>query len=191
MSEQTLRGYMLRQAVNFIDSYYSREQATQLKAQLPAPLRDVLSDIDPVQWYPRDFCAALHRGIASVKGDSSAAYEDLIKCGEYIASEATNTYMRLILKIVSPSMFVNKVPTFWQRDHKSGKFSVEEIALPSRKIKMRLSEVGGFDHIGPCAIGFLRFGLNTVGLKNVRITQHGWSMASPAPDEVAYDIAWD
>ena len=55
---------------------------------------------------------------------------------------------------------------------------------------MRLIGADGFDHIGVAGIGFLTFGLKTMGKRDVQVTQTGWSLATPAPHEVIYDVRW-
>src|SRR5690606_9954882 len=122
-------------------------QAAKMKAELPEPLRKLLPVISPAEWYPREHCVSLHRAIAGAGATAEAAYEGLVACGEYMATEATNTYLRLVMRLLTPALFCKKVPKFWQRDHSEGEFTVENVDVDARRIDMRLRGVAGFDHV--------------------------------------------
>jgi hypothetical protein len=55
---------------------------------------------------------------------------------------------------------------------------------------VRLSDVAGVDHNGVVTLGWIKFGMKALGKTGVRITQTGWTLAAPAPGEVAYEIRW-
>jgi hypothetical protein len=160
-----------------------------MKAALPEPLKAALRDLKPADWYPREHCVALHRSIASATKEPDAAYEALVSCGEFMAAEATNTYLQLVMRLITPSLFCKKVPKFWARDHSAGEFSVESADSDGKRIQARLSNVEGFDHVGASAVGFLRFGMKAVGA-TATIRQTGWSLQNPAPAEIRYEITW-
>jgi hypothetical protein len=189
MSEPMLRGYLLERATKFIDHHFPADKAASIKAGFPEPLASALAQLKPAQWYPRDHCIALHRAIAGGVDRPDATYETLVALGEFMATEATNTYLRLLLRLMTPPLFCKNVPKFWQRDHSSGEFEVQSVDANAKRIEMRLSNVGGFDHVGPCAAGFLRFGMKSVGA-DARFEQVGWTMSNPGPAEIRYHITW-
>lgn len=189
MSAPMLRGYLLQRATSFIDHYFPAVQASQMKASLPEPLRAALLNLKAADWYPREHCIALHRSIASAAGTQDEAFEALVSLGEFMATEATNTYLQLVMRLISPALFCKKVPKFWQRDHSEGEFAVDSADGDARRIEMRLRNVQGFDHVGASAVGFLRFGMKAVGA-NANIVQDGWSLQAPAPTEIRYQITW-
>ena len=192
MSALLYRGYGIKQTAAFIKAHFDAKTSQRLHDSFPEDLKTDLRDMAPGAWYPREYEAALLRAIASVKNDDAGSYADLVACGEYVANEATNTFLRLLLKILTPAMFAKKVPEFWDRDNQgSGRFEVETSNAGAGKISMKLLGAEGFDHIGIASIGWIRYGLVTMGKSNVKVTQTGWSMASPSPQEVTYDVAWE
>src|SRR5262249_7139180 len=127
----------------------------------------------------------------AVKNDEEGSYKDLVASGSFVAAEATNTFLKLLLKVLTPVLYAKKTPDFWARDHRgSGHFEVDAQNADKGRIIMRLVGADGFDHVGIAGIGFLTFGLTAMGKRDFKITQRGWSLATPSPHEVIYDIAW-
>lgn len=188
MSAPMLRGYMLQRANRFIDQYFQVAEASKIKAGFPASLRTALQELKPAEWYPREHCIVMHRSIAEAAGPAGA-YEALVSLGEFMATEATNTFLQLALRLLNPVLFCKKVPTFWSRDHSAGEFSVVGMDADAKRIEMRLSKVEHFDHVGAASVGFLRFGMKAVGAQ-ATIEQLGWSLEKPAPAEIQYTITW-
>ncbi|HVH47189.1 MAG TPA: hypothetical protein VM925_32850 [Labilithrix sp.] len=188
MSEPMLRGYMLQRATKFIEHHFPEAQVAKMKAGFPESLRTTLQQLKPVEWYPRTHCVVLHRAIADAAGPAGA-YEALVSLGEFMATEATNTFLQLALRMLNPVLFCKKVPSFWQRDHSAGEFAVERVDNEAKRIEMRLSNVEHFDHVGAAAVGFVRFGMKAVGAQ-AKIEQIGWSLENPAPREIQYKISW-
>ena len=188
MAEPMLRGYLLERANNFIDAHFPAPEAARIKEGFPVSLRDALSSLKPAQWYPREHCIAMHRAIAEGAGRENA-YETLVSLGEFMATEATNTYLRLLLRLMTPPLFCKNVPKFWQRDHSAGEFSLEKVDSDAKRIEMRLHDVAGFDHVGPGSVGFLRFGRRAVGAQ-AQFEQIGWSLDNPGPAEIRYRVTW-
>ena len=187
-----LRGYMLNQTVAFIQSgYFAPAASARIMDELPHDVTLALEKIKPAEWYSREYLTAMLRGIVNVKNNESESYEDLVAYGLYVSNEATNTFLKLLLKMLTPALFIKKVPEFWQRDHRgSGRIEVDVSNSKEGSASMRLLGVGGFDHIGVSAIGFLLGGLRTMGRKDIEVIQHGWSLATPGPDEVRYEVKW-
>lgn len=191
MSEGQIRGYSVAQQAAFIDQHFDADTAARIKASLPDEVRDAIAGFQPAEWYPRSYSVAILTAIASAEADSDeACYRRLVDCGKFISSEATNTFLRLLLKILTPTMFAKKVPTFWDRDMRGGHFEVDLSGAKDKRIGMKLVDVEGFAHIGAVSAGFIEFGMEAVGEAGVKIAQSGWSLAQPGPAEVGYEVTW-
>lgn len=192
MTTPTLRGYMVHQAVAFIESgYFEPDVGRRIMDSLPKEVALGLPNVKHAEWYPREYLMEIMKGIARVKNNDAGAYQDLVAYGSYVATEATNTFLKLLLKMLTPTLFAKKVPDFWQRDHRgSGHFEADVQNAGEGLIRMRLLGAGGFDHVGITAIGFITCGLKTMGKKDVQVTQRGWSLATPSPDEISYEVRW-
>lgn len=95
-----------------------------------------------------------------------------------------------MMRIMTPILFAKKIPDFFRRDHTVGRFEADTSRADQALITLRLTDVAGFDHIGIVAIGWIRFGMAALGKKNVTITQRGWTLAAPAPQDIEYEIRW-
>ena len=192
MTAPVIRGYVLTQSLTFIESgYFDAQQSSQIMKALPAEVLRALPEIQPQQWYPRDLQIAMHRAIASVRNTEADIYNDFVAYGGWVCREATNTFLRLFLRLLTPTLFAKKIPNFWQRDHRgSGHFEVDLQRADQGVVQLRLLGAGGFDHIAIPGIGFITHVLKAMGKADVRMTQQGWSLATPAPNEVSYEITW-
>ena len=185
-----IRGYSLKQTAKYLDTKFDAETRRRTAEGLPAAVRSMMSEFQPAEWYPREYSAALFRAIAAAKHDEQGSYHDLVQCGEFIASEATNTFLRLLMRIMSPTLFAKKVPEFWKRDQRGGYFEADVSRAEQAEIRMKLADVDGYDHIGIVSIGWIQFGMAALGKKGVSIQQRGWSLSQPAPREIEYEITW-
>ena len=189
MSERLTRGYAIQQIADYIDRTYDADARARLYEAIPGEVRTMLPDLKPTAWYPWEFNAGMLRGVASIGSDEASVYAELVKCGESIATEATNTFLRFLMKILTPTVFAKKVPDFWRRDNKSGALSSDTSEASEGRIRMSLSDVGGYDHIGAATVGWITFGMKATG-KDVTVEQSGWSLDNPAPERVDYTITW-
>jgi len=189
MTSPMIRGYSLKQTARYLESSFAPERRKQAIEALPASSRSMMSSFEPGEWYPREHSAALFRAIASIRG-ADGAYDDLVGCGEFIASEATNTFLRLLMRIMTPTLFAKKVPDFWKRDQRGGWFEADVTKAGDGVIKMKLVDVEGYDHIGIVSIGWIKFGMTALGKKKVKIEQDGWSLSQPGPREISYQVTW-
>lgn len=189
MSNPQIRGYSLRQTARYLESKFDADTRKRVIEAMPASSRSMLSSFDAGEWYPREHSATLFRAIAGARGGDEA-FTDLVGCGEFIASEATNTFLRLLMRIMTPTLFAKKVPEFWKRDQRGGHFEVDVSQADQGKIAMKLVDVAGYDHIGIVSIGWIKFGMTALGKKDIAIKQDGWSMATPGPREIAYEVTW-
>jgi len=185
-----IRGYSLQQTAKYLDTQFEPSVHRRVCTDLPETVRSAMGSFQPGEWYPREYSSALFRAIAQAKNNEQDSYQDLVRCGEFIATEATNTFLKLLMRIMSPTLFAKKVPEFWKRDQRGGYFESDVSGADHALIKMRLADVEGYDHIGIVSIGWIQFGMVALGKKNVKIAQKGWSFTRPGPREIEYEVTW-
>ena len=189
MEEPMTRGMVLAGIDGFIGKRYDQATAQRLRDGYSTELKTAVRDVKIAAWYPRAFFIELNRAVASVAGNDSA-YTDLLGAGRSIAGIATNTFMKLLLRMLTPRMFAKKFPDFWKRDNRGGYIQVDPARLDNDQVVFFLKDVEGFDHIGPVAAGFISYALGAIVGKEVAIKLHGWTFDRPAPAEVRYDVSW-
>src|SRR5262245_61772472 len=133
------RGYMVLSTIACLEANYNEEQKKRVYDQLSPDVRDMLGKHDKVHWYPVHHVSDLFRGIALLDDDEKKAHDRLVQVGRYIGSNATNTFLKLILRIMTPRLFAAKVGDFWARDHKIGVLKADASRVSERIIHVNLS----------------------------------------------------
>ncbi|HLU65334.1 MAG TPA: hypothetical protein VKZ63_03635, partial [Kofleriaceae bacterium] len=101
------------------------------------------------------------------------------------------TFFRVLLKIMTPSLFAKKLPSFWERDQKGGRFECDVSKVDDRQIQLRLVDVADYDYIGPVSVGFLEFAFNAMGKRGFKVVMPGYSLAQPAQRDIDFHVTWD
>lgn len=184
--EGMVKGYLILTSGKFIS-----EDAT-LRARMPAEIHETIADhaatIKPREWYPRGGAILLWRAIAAAGDDEATVNDSLIRCGEYIANYATGTFLKLLLKLLTPRMFARKFPDLWAHDHDRGVAEVK--SLDDTRMLIVFNDIEGFDHVSVTAQGFIRFALRASGLKSVSTRCPDWSLTTPGPREANVEVTW-
>lgn len=192
MTTAMMRGYGITQALAFVESdHFDAAERRRIWDVVPRDVKSAISGIKPAEWYPRQYIMHIFTGIAGVKNDDEGSERDLAACGKYMANEATNTFLKLFMKIMTPAIFAKKLPEIWLRDHRgSGHFEVESLDAAGGTLTAVLVGVDGFDHVGPIGIGYMDFCFTAMGVSDLEVRQSGWTIASPCPHRVSYEVTW-
>jgi hypothetical protein len=180
MAENQMRGYGLLSAVAYLRKAAGEPRAKQIMDGLSPETKQAFATAKDASWCSSKSIAEVYRAIASLSnGDESSAQKNLIECGKYAAQQASNTFLKLLMKLLTPTMFAKKLPDLWARDCTVGKIVVE---VYDDRIRNRLMDVAGFDHLGPVAAGYVAFALEAMGKTITKTELHGWSLATPGSD---------
>lgn len=182
------RGYTFTATWGYIDKHHA-EARSRIIEQLSPGARAEVGTYKDIEFYPAEHWCEILRAIASLaNGDEAKAEHDLVAVGEYIAQQATNTFLRLIMRVLTPTLFAKKVPSLWGRDNTRGTFTTDVSEADNGRLRFRLSDIGGLDHVSVVAKGFISFAMKTMGRPPKSMTVAGWSLAQPGPDEVEIDV---
>jgi hypothetical protein len=188
MNDIQMRGYVLTSAADYLRSSAGDKRANELLGALSPGSREALSTATSASWCSAGHIGELYRSVASLSGgDENRAKELLIACGKVAAHEASNTFLRLLMKVLTPALFAKKLPDIWARDCTGAKITVE---VQEEKIQNRLFDVEGFDHVAPVAAGYVIFALEAMGKSVVKTDLHEWSLATPGPAKPWFEIYW-
>ncbi|MCE9575738.1 MAG: hypothetical protein K8W52_21490 [Deltaproteobacteria bacterium] len=188
MSNVEVRGYTVLKTAEYIRQTAGEQEAKRIFNTFSPDLQYALGSATAAGWQPVAISSELFRAVAALaKGNEEKAKQELVTCGKFLASEATNTFLKLLMKVLTPSMFAKKLPSLWSRDATAGKFSVDVF---DDRIVCRLSEMEAFDHIAPISVGYVSFSLEAMRKHVDRWTLHGWSLAAPNPAESTFELYW-
>jgi hypothetical protein len=184
-----VRGYMVLNAASFLKKQLGEREAKAVFDTFPADVRAAIDTAKPADWVPISAFSHITRAIASrAKGDEAKAQDLLVTCGLYMAEEASNTFLKLLLRMITPGLFIKKIPDIWSRDCSRGKLVPDE--LTSDRLVVRTMDMEGFDHVVCTAAGFVTFVLKTMGKSVQKTTIHGWSLNNPCQSGAAFEISW-
>lgn len=183
---------MLNSTIQYLDKAYDDAARASIYDGISPRLRALLAKIDNVGWYPKTEASELFAAIANHHLRTGGnVRETLENVGVSISETAMNTFLKLILKLLTPALFKAKASDFWRRDHNFGILEISKLDTDEREMEVALKEVDGYDYIGPVGLGFIRFALEDVfKFKNVRAT-YDWSIDNPGPPVVEYKLTWD
>jgi hypothetical protein len=188
MNDIQMRGYVLSSAAEYLKRFAGEKKGGDILAAVSPALRDALSGATSASWCHSVHIAEMYRAVASLgDGDEARAKDILVACGKAAAHEASNTFLRLLMKVLTPTLFAKKLPDIWARDCTGAKISVE---VGEESIRNRLFGVEGFDHVAPVASGYVVFALEAMGKSITKIEHHEWSLSNPAPSEPWFEISW-
>lgn len=191
MIEDEVRGYWLSGAVSFIGVHYPGETGRRLLDGLTRDLRVLAPRAEPAAWYPRAHHIELLRAIAAVNKDETRIYEDLVAYGQFVGSEATTGALKPFMSIVSPKLFVKKLPELWARDHRGeSKLESDFSQVDEGRAPLKLSGIRGYDHVGVAMLGWIKVAMNGLLGKTPVIKQAGWSLRHVAPSEMVCEVSW-
>jgi hypothetical protein len=184
--EPMIKGYAVQYTSQFI------LEDPELSALVPPSVLDVArraEDYKPTAWAPRMMAADMWRAIAAARPDPAVARATLVRCGKGLGNAAINSFLKILLRMLTPRLFALKFPDMWGRDMQESGYA-EIAASEDKRIVILLREVGGFDHLGPVAEGWIGFTLASMGLKHLEMTSSPWSMEEPGPPEVRLEARW-
>ena len=180
-----VRGYAIPASARFIlsdegiKSRLSREKLERV-AQIAAT--------KPPIWCPRPEAIFLWDAVDEGSPDEETAYQNVVRCGKFIADEALNSFLKLLLRVLSPKQFARKFPDIWTHEHKGG--YVEAVVTGDSTMVIKVLDVEGFSHVGPIGAGFVETALTAIGLKDLKVRDVTWTRAQPGPKDIRLDISW-
>jgi hypothetical protein len=183
-----VRAYMVRSTAAYMGEKLGEQVVARMVQGLSPEARGAVTDLKPADWCSVSAYAELLRALAAEsKGNSDQARDTLIACGEYVAREATNTFLKVLMKMLTPGLFAKKLPSIWRRDCSGGNFEVD---VTDTKLICKLSDIKGFDHVPCTAAGFVRFGLTGMGKTIEKVEIHNWSLSNPCAEGACIEFTW-
>jgi hypothetical protein len=190
MEEAMIRGHVLDHAARFCRTSYDQSTASRVEGELSLELKAALDSLSRSEWYPRRYLVEILNALAAVRGSNDGTYSDIVRCGRALA-DPSDEYTRLLMQVMTPELFLKKLPRFWERDHQgSGAFELEPIAAGEQSARFSLRSVKHYDHAAILWLGFIQGVLVQLGTSGLSVAQRGWSWESPGPQEVTYEVKW-
>ena len=186
--DRQVRGSSLLGILAFIDNGLDPARRERVLKALP-PGRFDKKKIGPNDLYPIEDSNVLVEAIASAIEDEATRYDMMIQCGQFIANDAINSFLRLLIKFLKPDLFARKYGDFFRRAHTFGDVQAHDFTPHSFVLDM--SDVHDYVYVAPISIGFMKHTLNAMGCKNLRVKE----VLSPPPnaqtrDSYRFEVTW-
>ncbi|MFS8065911.1 MAG: hypothetical protein ACMG6S_06005 [Byssovorax sp.] len=190
MEELAARGSAILASVAYSDGLCDSVGRARVREKFSPELKAALVTMKRTTWHPRAMWIEVLRAVVSVHNEPGASHADLIGCGKAICEDAASTFMKLLLKMMTPRLFARKFPDFWVRDMRGGIMSVDPSDLAKNRFVVFLEDVEGFDHVGPAGVGFIGFAMEKITGGHVDIVVSPWSLERPGPAKIRWDVSW-
>jgi hypothetical protein len=189
--EKLLRGSPIIAITRFVEERLDPDARRQVLEQLPAKVAAQLPKLHPNDFYPIEFSNVLLDGIASTVPDKVQAYATCVDVGRYIANDAINTFLRLLVKFLKPSLFARKFHDFFRKDHNFGQVETDLSMINERRFVLKMSGVEGYSYVSAASTGWMLHTLEAMGCQSVAIRE----TISPAPgpqdvDSYRFEVSW-
>jgi hypothetical protein len=193
MSQPMTRGHVIMHTATFLQQNAAVKDSL-LEAESSLELRTELDAMAAATFYPRRLHTELLSMLATSRGTGGTGndpgYTSILRCGAALLSPQ-NQFSVLLMKVLTPELFIKKLPRFWQRDHgSSGRCQVEAFDAAAHRALVRLTDVAGYQHIGIFWLGWLSSMLRELTGTAADVRQTGWSRDDAGPNEVVYEVNW-
>lgn len=192
MSGFEVRGYMISTTAEYLQQAAKKRNLKDVLEQASPQLRQTLAEVKHAGWYPVSIVSELNRIIVARLGEDNEdlARKELQDCGRFMAHEATNTFLRLLMRMLTPTLFAKKLPDLWKRDCNSGRLDVN-VDAEKKTLTCRLMQMDGYDHLAAVIPGYVSFAMEAMGKPVTSAVVDGWSINQPNANGATLTVTWD
>lgn len=188
MSEFKTRGYGIAAALKYCREGIDPVRRPKVLARISPDVIRHIESLKPAEWYPTAPMTEMFNAVvAACEGNDKLAEQDLIGCGTFAARDASNTFLRLVMRVLTPTLFAKKLPSLYSRDNNKGTVDVD---VTEDRVIAHFKDTLGFDHLAAMSAGWMTFALESMGkqLTSCKIT--GWQVSTPDVPEFRVEMGW-
>jgi hypothetical protein len=191
MEEPKIKAYGFNATLEFVEKNYDEATRKRILSALSPAGQSFMEAAKKSQWAPPQFSSELWTGVAREHQKSNDVEEQLVKIGRYQGAFATNTYLKLLMKMLTMKMFAKKFPDIWARDANFGKVIVGDLAdIDKGKLVIDFKDLVTFPYFGPITQGWFSYSFEVMGLKEVKVQLLDWSLQKPDVSDLRYQVSW-
>ena len=185
--ERLIKGVHILPLNDFIAELRDEERRAQIYDRMRQETREMLRSVQRDEWRPMPLVADINEAIYTSRDQPEQGYEDMVAAGKAIADYAAGTYVRLLIKLMTPKILASKWPDIWRKSHNFGAMTCR--LESDRLLLMTIDDVRDYTHVAPYTVGFLTFSLNAMGLPDAHVA-HLERDASPNSSRYEFQITW-
>lgn len=170
MSETNGRGFYFNSLVKYVQTHFDQNTQNTIFSQLANEHRPLISGVDRSGLVPMQAFYGILRGIEDQYSSEKEKLDGIIRCGQFVGEDATSTFLKLLVKVLTPSMFAMKFPQFWARYHDFGELVPDVSDIAKNHVRFHVRGVSGYRYITAMGIGWIGNAFRSMGKKDVVIT---------------------
>lgn len=165
----------------------------QIQSGYSPEVRRALQETQPNVFFPIEYWKEAIDGVVALQPDVRKARQEVSNIGVCICEGTVNSFLRLLMRIMNPTLFAKKCGNMIGRDFRGFPAGAEpEYTFDERENEITMTVKGAGNHIylGGTGRGFVAFAFEYMGKKNVVIDEPGCADDDWAPDVVSWRVRW-
>lgn len=184
--EPHVKGHGIKSVYNYVLTNYSPDERNKIIARVDPEMVALYPKLQKSDWYPIRHLVSVYDAVAQEKGP-----DEMRPLGYGVAQEATGTFLKLVMKILTPAMFANKFDSFFHQYFDFGEIRADLTDISSNCVRFCIDLKGvEFPHHHVVSLGWIESAFHGMGKKNVAVTlksEHGQRVVTP---EWLYEVRW-
>jgi hypothetical protein len=170
------------------------ELARQIEAKYPPEILRAIHESTLKEWFPIAFWKEAIDGIVAAQPNIEAARSAVRGIGRFICEGTVNSFLRLLMRIMTPRLFAEKSGAMIARDFRGfpgGEIDYHfEVNDKDRVVTLGVRNAGLHPYLGATGQGFCDFAFKHMGKKNVIIDEPDCALDDWTPAQVLWRVRW-
>ena len=159
---------------------------------MPAEARPLAAKASRGEWVPARYWSSTIEAIAQEHPDLEQRHDAIVAFGRFMAEEAVGSYLKLLLRVLTPSMFLRRLPATFEHDIRPGSVTVDTSQMAERRlITITQHNVEGLAYVWTVGAGWVAQALSFTGLKGVKGRTLSPALDQPFASEGTFKVWWE
>jgi hypothetical protein len=191
MADSEVKGYIVMATDRYVRELYDPSAQERIRGRLSEDTRQTNEKLARSKWYPAGCWTELIESVVQEAPSPADRLERMKTVGRYLAMDATGTYLRLLLKLFTPGLFLRRLPTFFERDMRPGRVATDLSKLDDRKVLLTILGADEFSYLAPISSGWIEYVFEQIGVKGSDV-----KILNPTGDvtrsgDIRLEITWN
>lgn len=167
--------------------------AQRIEANYTPEMLRAVHESGPKEWFPVDLWKAALDGIVEAQPDINAARAAIREIGRTICEGTVNSFLRLLMRIMTPRLFAEKSGSMIARDFGGFVGGIDyhyDVRDEEKTVFMEVRNAGRHPYLGATGQGFCEFAFQYMGKKDVIIDEPDCALDDWTPSQAKWRIRW-
>lgn len=183
---KSARGFVVLGIARYVDKILAPEMRERVLAATPEVSKQ-RQGLKRTEWYPLSYAVDQCAAIAEQFSDPQRSYDEVKRCGHFIADDASATYLKLLMKVLTPKLFARQFPEVWKRYHDFGRLVTDMSRIDENYLIFTLP---GYPYVTPMCHGWMEFVFDQLGKGDSLKVTTNHPLGAPTPEQVEYTLTW-